>query len=195
MMKPLTYFDGERRAMALPGQVLLTTDRLVLRPYRIEDFEDMYRLAARPETYQFPRKPALGREESWARLLRIVGHWAALGYGFFAVREREGGRFVGEAGLARFQRDMEPDVGDLPEATWTMMSEVQGMGYATEAARAAQDWAERNLRLERTMCIIHPDNRPSLRVAEKLGFGEFGRTTYQGNPAVLLERRASAPAA
>ena len=40
------------------------------------------------------------------------------------------------------------------------------------------------------VCLIHPENVPSLRVAAKFDFCEYARTTYKGEPGVLLERRA-----
>ena len=41
----------------------------------------------------------------------------------------------------------------------------------------------------RTVCLIHPDNTPSLRVAEKAGYRERVRTTYKDAPTILLERQ------
>ena len=38
------------------------------------------------------------------------------------------------------------------------------------------------------VCIIDPDNTPSLRVAERCGFHEYARTTYKGEAIILLER-------
>jgi RimJ/RimL family protein N-acetyltransferase len=38
------------------------------------------------------------------------------------------------------------------------------------------------------VCIIDPQNMPSLRVAERCGFREWARTTYKGDPTIILER-------
>ena len=62
--------------------------------------------------------------------------------------------------------------------------------YATEAVAAAQAWGDAHVGGARTVCLIHPDNQPSLRIAEKFGFREYARTTYKGEPGVLLERPA-----
>jgi RimJ/RimL family protein N-acetyltransferase len=161
---------------------------MLLRPYRIDDYEAMYGLMSAPEAQLHPRRPPLGPEESWTRLLRHVGHWAEFGYGFFAVEDRATGAFVGEAGFSFFRRGLGSRYEDAPEATWTIAAERRGAGLATEAAAAALAWADEQIRLPRTLCMIHAANRPSLRVAEKLGYREFGRVAHQGHPAVYFER-------
>jgi RimJ/RimL family protein N-acetyltransferase len=40
----------------------------------------------------------------------------------------------------------------------------------------------------RTVCMISPDNAPSIRAAQKAGYREFARTTYKGSPTILFER-------
>ena len=177
----------EGREGILPGELELQTDRLRLRPYRLSDFEAMHGLMSRRETHRFPRREPFSEEESWTRLLRHIGHWSEFGYGFMAVEERAGGRFVGEAGLGLFQRGLGPDYAGYPEATWTVASDCQGRGYATEAAAAVLDWADRN-GLARTRCMIHCENAPSLAVAAKLGYVEIGRALYLGQPVIFFER-------
>jgi RimJ/RimL family protein N-acetyltransferase len=127
------------------------------------------------------------REETWARLLRYIGHWEALGYGFWAVEEKATGEFAGELGFADFQREIEPPIA-VPEAGWAFLARVHGRGYATEALRAALEWRDRHLAAPGTVCLIHPENAASLRVADKCGFRECRRTTYKDHPAVVLAR-------
>jgi RimJ/RimL family protein N-acetyltransferase len=50
-------------------------------------------------------------------------------------------------------------------------------------------WTETELGATRTVCMISPENAASFRVAQKLGYREYDRTTYKGAPTVLLERR------
>jgi RimJ/RimL family protein N-acetyltransferase len=121
-------------------------------------------------------------EEVWARLLRYTGHWCLLGFGFWLIEEKDTGAFAGEVGLAEFKRDIQPPL-DVPEAGWVLASAAQGKGYATEALRAALEWARRP-----TACIIHPENLASLRVAEKCGYREEARILYKGQPTVLCRR-------
>ena len=68
---------------------------------------------------------------------------------------------------------------------------AQGKGYATEAVRAVVGWGDQHFDRARTVCLIHPENLPSLRVAEKCGYKEFQRTAYKGQPTIILERLTS----
>jgi RimJ/RimL family protein N-acetyltransferase len=130
----------------------------------------------------------LSEEEAWAKFLRIAGHWALMGYGFWAIEEKASGRRVGEAGILNVKRDIVPSFDGVPEIGWGLLPEVHGRGYATEAVRAILQWAEGRFGKVRMVCIIDPDNAPSLRVAARAGFREFARSTYRGDPTIILER-------
>ena len=57
--------------------------------------------------------------------------------------------------------------------------ELQGNGYATEAAAACREHARQVLGLSRLIAIIDPDNKPSQQVAEKIGLRFERDTTYR----------------
>jgi len=117
-----------------------------------------------------------------------VGHWSLMGFGYWMVRETATNRFVGEVGFAEHRRDMTPSIVGMPEIGWVLTPAAHGQGFATEAVRAAVDWGDTQFGRAPTVCLIHPDNAPSLRVAEKAGYRERVRTTYKDAPTVLLER-------
>ena len=94
-----------------------------------------------------------------------TGHWALLGYGYWAVTDRDSGRFLGAAGFGDYLRDIDPPIDGTPEAGWVMTTAAQGLGLAREAVGAALDWADRHLPAPRTVCIISPDHAASLRLA------------------------------
>ena len=113
---------------------------------------------------------------------RDQAHWARHGYGPWAVREREGGAFVGRGGLAwatvAGQREVE-----LP---WAVSPEFQNRGYATEMALAAID-AAREAGLERVVSLTLPTNLASRRVMEKAGLDCVGEIEHVGLPHLLFE--------
>ena len=166
----------------------LETERLTLRGHRVDDLEDCLALWADPGVTRFITGRAGTREEVWARLVRYVGHWALLGYGYWVVCEKSTGRFIGELGFADYQRDLKPSFEGAPEIGWALLSSAHGKGYATEAIRAALAWGDAHFDARRTVCLISPENAPSLRVAEKCGYREFGRGEYKGSPTILFER-------
>jgi len=169
---------------------ILESARLRLRGHRVEDFAVCAAMWADPEvTRHFGR--TFPEEESWARLLRYAGHWALLGFGYWFVEEKTSGRFVGEVGFADLRRDITPSLGDTPEIGWVLAAAAHGKGFATEAARAAIAWGETNFGGRRTTCIVHPENLPSIRVAEKCGYEEVRRANYKGQPTIVFERETA----
>jgi RimJ/RimL family protein N-acetyltransferase len=176
--------------MAIDSAPPIDTARLALRGHRPADLAESAALWADPIVIRHIGGRPFTREESWTRLLRYAGHWALLGFGYWVVRERATGRFVGEVGLADYRRDMTPSFEGTPEAGWVLAPWAHGQGFAGEAVAAALAWIDGVLRAPRTVCIIDPDNAASLRVAARAGYREQVRTTYKGEPTVLLERAA-----
>ena len=166
----------------------LETERLALRAHSLDDFAESAAMWADPEvTRHIGGRPST-EEESWRRILQFAGLWAALGFGYWVVREKASGRFVGEAGFADFHREITPSFVGVPEAGWALAPWCHGRGYAGEAVAAILAWAD--ARFPRTVCIIAPENAPSIRLAEKLGYRELARTSYKDAPTVLFERLA-----
>ena len=171
--------------MAYP---ILETERLILRVQTREDFPAFAAMWADPDVTRFIGGAPLSEEDSWAKFLRIAGHWSLLGFGFWGIFEKLTGKRIGEAGILDVKREIEPSFHGVPEIGWGLLPEVQGKGYATEAVNAIIAWAESHFGKVRMVCIIDPDNAPSLRVAARTGFKEFARTTYKGEAIAILER-------
>jgi len=167
---------------------VLETERLVLRPHVDADFAACLALWTDPNVTRFIGGRASTREEVWARILRYIGHWSTLGYGYWAICDKSTGRVMGEAGFADMKRDLTPPFGDAPEAGWVLAPSAHGRGLATEAMRAAIAWLEAARGRERTVCMIDPGNMPSIRVAEKLGYREYTRAPYKDHTTILFER-------
>jgi RimJ/RimL family protein N-acetyltransferase len=166
----------------------LDTNRLSLRLPTLRDFEDSAAMLKDEAVIRHIGGKPFTREEAWMRVLRHVGHWQLLDFGFWVVREKRGGGFVGHVGLGDFRREMTPTFGGDPEIGWVLAGSAHGKGYATEAAQAAIEWMCLRHRPARMVCMIEPENAASLRVAAKCGFHEFARTTYKNSAVVVLER-------
>ena len=167
---------------------VLETPRLTLRGHRATDLADSLSLWSDTDVVRFIGGKPASREEVWARVLRYIGHWAVAGYGMWHIRERASDRFVGEVGMADFQRDIAVPFHDAPETGWALRPWSHGKGYATEAMSAVLSWSA--ARHPRTVCMIDPDNSASLRVAAKLGYREMTRADYKTSQVVLFERRS-----
>ncbi len=105
-----------------------------------------------------------------ARLLRNAGSWSLYGYGTFMVRERGQPAIVGNCGVFHSWRGLGDDFDDKPEAGWILAESHFGMGIAREAMEAALAWFDREHGPREVVCMISPDNAPSIALAGKLGF-------------------------
>src|SRR4030095_324298 len=79
--------------------VSLETDRLILRMWRLEDFEPYAKMCADPEIMRYLGGRTFDRLEAWRHMAFIVGHWDLLGYGHFSVGEKSRGKFAGRVGV------------------------------------------------------------------------------------------------
>ncbi len=165
---------------------VLVTDRLVLRAHESGDLERSAAMWADPVVVRHIGNKPFSRQEVWSRLLRYVGHWAVLGYGYWAVTSRDDGRLLGELGFADFKRSIEPSTEGVPELGFALMKEAHGNGFATEALRAVVAWGDE--RFARTVAIVNPENVVSQRVLDKLVYRETHHTTYGGEAVRMFAR-------
>jgi RimJ/RimL family protein N-acetyltransferase len=152
-----------------PASLRLETSRLVLRPPRPEDFDAFAAFQADAETMRFLGSAAQPRSLAWRGFLTMAGAWAMQGFGMFAVIEKESGRWVGRVG------PWHPEGWPGTEVGWGIVHDRCRLGYATEAATAAIDWAFAALGWHEVIHVIDLANLPSQGVARKLGSRNRGR--------------------
>ncbi len=171
---------------------LIETNRLILRPYVLTDYQPYLAMCSDPTVVRFLGGRPFSPEDAWHRILRYAGHWSLLGHGIFAVVEKDSGDYVGETGIADFRRGLGEGFDGFGEASWAFASRVHGLGFAFQAAEAAHKWYIDSMRRSRTVCLIDPDNTSSLKMAARLGYTAFGERIYKDRPMKVLERSASA---
>lgn len=166
----------------------LETGHLVLRQFTLDDFDALAACWADPEMVKFlgDGRPQ-SAEMSWGRLLRYIGHWQALGYGYWAIFEKASGCYVGSFGFQNAHRDLTPAL-EYPEAGWSLVPAVHGRGYATEALAAILKWADSTF-TGPVCCIIDDDNQRSLKLAKRGGFLFQRYVTYHGKQVQMLIRQ------
>jgi RimJ/RimL family protein N-acetyltransferase len=167
---------------------VLETARLRLRGHRPEDHAACAAIWGDADVTRFLGGRAFTSEEVWRRMLSWRGLWSMLGYGFWAVEEKDGGRYVGDIGFADFRRELDPSLRGMLEFGWILAPSAHGKGYASEAVAAATAWAAQQLPGMRSVCIIAPGNLASIRVAERAGFQEWKRSIYHGEPTIVFAR-------
>ncbi|MDH4412531.1 MAG: GNAT family N-acetyltransferase [Rhizobium sp.] len=176
------------RISALLTAPVLSTTRTRLRAHRLEDFEPMMAMWQDEAIFRHITGRPSTSNETWSRLLRYIGHWHALGFGYWVIEDRENGLYLGEAGFADFHRDMDPSLGSAPEAGWSIVSSAHGRGLATEVMQAAHVWMDGHNPHGHSVCILDPEHQASLRVAEKCGYRHAYDTTFQGGATSVMKR-------
>lgn len=161
----------------------LTTARLTLRAPAATDF------AAFAEFFASGRAQYVGGpvspEQSWRMLATELGHWALRGYGRWAVEVSDSGGFCGIVGPWYPHGWLEPEIG------WDLMNGFEGMGYATEAARAARTYAYETLGWTTAISLVHPDNHGSRNVAMRLGAEHDGDFRHERHGNLEIWRHPS----
>ncbi len=172
----LVYRAGAPKGFTSVKQATIETERLRLVPLETEHADAVVVLFDDPamSTYRGVdlSRDGLARTMVDNRLAfegpPELGHWAM-------VRE---GEVVGLAHL-RPSRELP---GGLPEIGWYLGTPYGGVGLATEAARALLRHGLDELGLSSVWALVHVDNVPSLRVAERLGFLAVGEGFHYDGP-------------
>jgi len=164
-----------------------------MRPHSITDFDPYLTLwkQALRRGIVAPSAQPLNEEESWARLLRMIGHWTTFSFGPFVVIDRASSSIIGEVGFANMHRGQGPSFDDVPEAMWKVDHSNQGRGIAKEAMQATIAWFDSRNISPRTVCMIDQHNIASRRVAESLEFREFAYAIYREHSVIMFQRNVT----
>jgi RimJ/RimL family protein N-acetyltransferase len=142
----------------------LETERLVLRPYREGDLDDLHAMFSDQEHMTWYPAP-FDRDGTRAWADRTFERYRDDGFGLWIVEDRATGAFLGTVGpTVQLVDDVEH-----VEIGWHTRPGRKGEGIAPEAAAAAVDWAFENLDVDHVISLVRPENTGSNRVAEKLG--------------------------
>jgi RimJ/RimL family protein N-acetyltransferase len=150
--------------------VVLETERLILREATEGDAPFVLALLNSPGFLEHIGDRGV-RTEAEARAYiveRMIGSYRTHGFGMWIVRERQGGRDIGLAGLVK------RDGLDLPDVGYAFIADAWGRGYAQEAAAGVMRHAREALKIGPLAAITSPDNYASMAVLKKVGF------TFQG---------------
>jgi RimJ/RimL family protein N-acetyltransferase len=160
-------------------EIILETERLILRFFREDDFEQYARICADPEVMRFLGGQPLTDFEAWRQMAYFVGHWYFRGYGMWAVEERSTGSLVGRIGF------IYPAGWPGFELGWALARDSWGKGYATEGAHRALKYAFTEMNRDHIISLIAPDNTASIRVAERLGEKVESKTELFGKEVLV----------
>jgi ribosomal-protein-alanine N-acetyltransferase len=161
---------------------ILETARLILRPFREEDVDHMTQLFGNPDFMRFSLGVFTKRKQTAAFIERVMG-WDRAGIpSQFAVFPRDEHAIIGYCG---FFYHPEHGIEDI-EIGYRLDPDYWNRGLITEAARAVRDHGFRDWKLSRVISLIHPENIPSRRVAEKNGMKVESEIMFRGFPTLVF---------
>lgn len=140
----------------------LETERLILRPPVEADLDGWAELMGDADAARFIGGQQ-ARAAAWRGMAAMTGSWALKGFGMFSIVEKVSGRCLGRLG------PWQPEGWPGTEVGWGLVRSAWGRGYAAEGATAAVDWAFDSLAWTEIIHCIDPENRNSIRLAERLG--------------------------
>jgi ribosomal-protein-alanine N-acetyltransferase len=145
---------------------MLTTDRLIIRPFRESDYNDLYEYLSLEETYRYEPGEPITKNEA-----KKIAAERAGGADFRAVTLKENKqKLIGHVSFIQ----IEPKQFRTWEIGFIFHPDFQNKGYATEASRAIIENAFRELNAHRVVGYCAVDNIASWRVLEKCGMRREG---------------------
>ncbi len=137
-----------------------------------------------PETLSFWPSPfTYEQAEGWVN--RAIKSYSDLGYGRYALIEKESSILVGDCGFLEIDLlgNRENDLG------YILDKEYWGRGLATEAAKACLNFGIKSLGMKRMVATMETSHLASKKVAEKIGFSvteEFINEKNCNKPTYLM---------
>jgi [ribosomal protein S5]-alanine N-acetyltransferase len=158
--------------------VIIETDRLLLRTFTIDDAPLIYELNADPEVIKYTGDPIKDIEHAKQVLEQsILPQYSLYNYGRWAVHTKPDHVFIGWCGLKNRPERNEIDLG------YRFMKKYWGRGYATEAAYASLKHGLEKLGLARIVGRAMPENKASLKVLKNCGMHYVGEEIVDGHEA------------
>ncbi|MEO5947462.1 MAG: GNAT family N-acetyltransferase [Chitinophagaceae bacterium] len=162
--------------------IIIETDRLLLRTFTINDAQLIYELNEDPDVIKFTMDPVRDIAHAAEILLTtILPQYALYNHGRWAVHTKHDANFIGWCGLKARPERNEIDLG------YRFIKTSWGKGYATEAAFASLNYGFNKLRLPRIVGRAMPQNQASLKVLGKCGMKYIGEDIVDDHPAKTYE--------
>lgn len=144
---------------------MIETERLVLRPFCMDDLDLIQALYCDEEILEYTPFDALTQEQAKEHLAKIVRDWEdqrLLSMEFAMERKRDGEKI----GRCHILIDPETDTGMIG---WLLRREHWGQHYALESGEALVSYCFDTLGLHRVNAVCNPKNAASRRVLERCG--------------------------
>lgn len=157
------------------------TQNLIIRKITDTDFEALFNLLSNKEVMRYSVRGPYSKEQTKDLMLFIADRYTKYPLGIWAVTEKNNDIPIGICGFIPLEDD-----DTQYEISYRLLPDFQGKGFATEAAMAVRDYAA-DIEIHEFIAFVDPENKSSVRVAEKIGMKFFKNDTYKAIPIVLYK--------
>ncbi|WP_435339391.1 GNAT family N-acetyltransferase [Klebsiella aerogenes] len=166
----------------------LETPRLKLEPFDDAHFSGLRVMDSDSGVMRYINKGIVKTpEETREGIRKVQARWIKYKFSWWVIKEKFSGMIVGAACLQHLANvDGEP-----LEIGWRLVTEHQGKGYATEAAKAIIDFAVEHVGATYLVAVADPENIPSLRVMQRIGMSYKAIEQHYDMPCVVYELNIS----
>ena len=161
--------------------VVMETERLLIRRITRNDLDALFAIMGKPEVmYAWEHSFTKTEVRKWIN--KQLTRYRKDGYGYYAVILKENGTLIGQAGLMRSTINGN----EATELGYIFDNTYWHNGYGIEATHACLEYAFGELALQTVCCSIRPENKASIRVAERFGMTLCGSHTVIYNKKEML---------
>lgn len=142
---------------------IFETERLLLRPWRIEDLNDFFDYASNVNVAQGAGWTPLNNRETSEKILKRVIE----GGETWAIEYKINHKVIGSFGI---HPDKKRNIENMKVLVYSLAQDYWGKGYMTEVVKRVIKFAFEEMNLDLLSVSHYPFNNRSKRVIEKCGF-------------------------
>lgn len=150
--------------------LILETNRLLLRPLELSDAKAMFAMDNNPEVHKYLwQNPTQTIDDSIKTIEYVRNQYEKNNIGRFATILKETNEFIGWTGI-KFVTE-QPENGNINfyDYGYRLNEKFWGKGYATEASIAWLDYGFNEMKIEKMNAYTHSENQASNHILEKIG--------------------------
>jgi len=161
--------------------IVLETERLFLREFKVSDGQHFYSLNLDKEVLKYTGDHSFNNVKEAEEFLSKYHHYKKYGYGRWAVIRKQDDAFLGWCGLKCTPSTNEVDIG------FRFLKNHWNKGYATEAAEACLDIGFEKFKITCIVGRAMKKNKPSIKVLEKIGLVYDKPFNFDGEEGVIYK--------
>jgi RimJ/RimL family protein N-acetyltransferase len=160
-------------------EVSIETERLLLRPFTLEDTDDLFEMDSNPKVHQFlGNRPMTSKSEARETIANILKQYETCGIGRLAICLKATEEFVGWSGL-KYECNVRKEF-NYYDLGYRLKEQFWGQGIATESAIATLNFGFKSLQLKTICAAADVNHTASNIILRKIGMNKSGVFTFEG---------------